>query len=321
MLKNKVNYSGWIVFIAVFILSGCAQLSEIELRRGPIKPTSTSQESGQKSEEKVAENTESPKVSVTPPKLGVLLSAGGMKAYAHLGVLEVLERKRIPVHAIVGLEWGAVIAALYAQKGSANQAQWQMLKLKRENVFPTQLFGSSMSAQSVEELQPFLEQVLANSRVEDLSLPLSCPTQDLADGRVEWVRKGLARKEIEKCLAYPPFFKPRPSGKRLKVSAPAAIEEAVEELQRLGAEAILFVDALGPGSVVLRGAEKQYSEQLLWLSTKKSYDQWSKKLDNVVRVYSSDSKVEDFDQRRHFLRLGKEAGRQAAQRLIDKYNY
>ena len=50
-------------------------------------------------------------------RLGIVLSAGGLRGAAHVGVLRQLVRQHIPIHAIVGVSAGAVIAADYAAVG------------------------------------------------------------------------------------------------------------------------------------------------------------------------------------------------------------
>ncbi|MFQ3666799.1 MAG: patatin-like phospholipase family protein, partial [Sphingomonadaceae bacterium] len=48
------------------------------------------------------------------PRIGLVLGGGGAKGFAHIGVLQVLEEHRIPVHAIAGTSMGAVVGSLYA---------------------------------------------------------------------------------------------------------------------------------------------------------------------------------------------------------------
>ena len=48
------------------------------------------------------------------PKIGLVLSGGGARGGAHLGVLEVLEEMRVPVDFIVGTSAGSIIGAAYA---------------------------------------------------------------------------------------------------------------------------------------------------------------------------------------------------------------
>jgi NTE family protein len=53
------------------------------------------------------------------PRVGLVLSGGGARGAAHIGVLKVLEEQRIPVHAIAGTSMGAVVGGLYASGLSA----------------------------------------------------------------------------------------------------------------------------------------------------------------------------------------------------------
>lgn len=48
------------------------------------------------------------------PKVGLVLSGGGAKGMAHVGVLRVLEELKIPVDIVVGTSAGSAVGALYA---------------------------------------------------------------------------------------------------------------------------------------------------------------------------------------------------------------
>jgi NTE family protein len=48
------------------------------------------------------------------PRIGLVLSGGGARGIAHVGVLQVLEEMRVPVHAVAGTSMGAVVGGLYA---------------------------------------------------------------------------------------------------------------------------------------------------------------------------------------------------------------
>lgn len=50
-------------------------------------------------------------------RVGVVLSAGGLRGAAHLGVLRQLIRRHVPIHVLVGVSAGAIIAAYYAGAG------------------------------------------------------------------------------------------------------------------------------------------------------------------------------------------------------------
>lgn len=48
------------------------------------------------------------------PRIGLVLSGGGARGFAHLGVLKVLDELRVPVDAIAGTSMGAVVGGLFA---------------------------------------------------------------------------------------------------------------------------------------------------------------------------------------------------------------
>ena len=53
------------------------------------------------------------------PRIGLVLSGGGARGLAHVGVLQALEELRIPVDAIAGTSMGAVVGGLYASGKTA----------------------------------------------------------------------------------------------------------------------------------------------------------------------------------------------------------
>jgi NTE family protein len=59
--------------------------------------------------------------SIKRPKIGLVLTGGGAKGFAHIGVLKVLEKAGIKIDYIGGTSMGAVVGGLYASGYSAAQ--------------------------------------------------------------------------------------------------------------------------------------------------------------------------------------------------------
>jgi hypothetical protein len=55
-----------------------------------------------------------PAKDTSPVRIGLALGGGFARGIAHAGVLQVLERHRIPIHCIAGISAGAIVAAAYA---------------------------------------------------------------------------------------------------------------------------------------------------------------------------------------------------------------
>ncbi len=65
------------------------------------------------------------------PRIGLVLGGGGAKGFAHIGVIEELERRHIPIDVIAGTSMGAVVGSMYAMgsdsegiKGIARNIDW-----------------------------------------------------------------------------------------------------------------------------------------------------------------------------------------------------
>ena len=57
------------------------------------------------------------------PRVGLVLSGGGMRGVAHVGVLKALEESHIPIDLIVGTSIGGLVGGLYASGYSTDQLQ------------------------------------------------------------------------------------------------------------------------------------------------------------------------------------------------------
>lgn len=94
------------------------------------------------------------------PKIGLVLSGGGARGLAHVGVLKVLERERIPVDVIAGTSMGAIVGGLYASGLSAQDVEAEVLKLDWNNVFATRVDRRDLSQRRKEqdfEVSPLIE--------------------------------------------------------------------------------------------------------------------------------------------------------------------
>ena len=68
-------------------------------------------------------------VAAERPKIALVLSGGGAKGAAHIGVLQVLEEMRIPVDMVLGTSMGSYVAGMYAMGYSATEVKEKTLHL------------------------------------------------------------------------------------------------------------------------------------------------------------------------------------------------
>lgn len=233
------------------------------------------------------------------PRIGVILSGGGAKAYAHIGFLQEMGRLKIPVHAIAGLEFGAPIAALYANKEMANEVEWQMFKIKDEDIIKKSFLSSGMKPSEITVLSDFIKTNFSRIKVEDFKLPFACPAYNMAKNSVYVMSRGTADSLLPYCWPYPPFFKPYKSN----VSAIREVKMLADHLRSKGANYIVFVNALAgvPRSYV---GDVSSVENILWAEIAGHYSRNLPGVDAVVSLNTENYGIVDFEKRREIMQKG-----------------
>ncbi len=88
------------------------------------------------------------KTASAQPRIGVVLSGGGAKGVAHIGVLRVLEKAGIPIDVITGTSMGSIVGGLYAAGWNAEmrdsvvrKQDWRFLLSDKDDYYSQQLPG------------------------------------------------------------------------------------------------------------------------------------------------------------------------------------
>jgi NTE family protein len=63
------------------------------------------------------------------PKIGLVLSGGGARGFAHIGTLKLIDSLQIPIDYIVGTSMGGIIGGLYASGYTGNEIEKHVLSL------------------------------------------------------------------------------------------------------------------------------------------------------------------------------------------------
>ncbi|MCF6288915.1 MAG: patatin-like phospholipase family protein [Proteobacteria bacterium] len=69
------------------------------------------------------------------PKIGLVLSGGGARGLAHIGVLRALEDKQIPIDYIAGTSMGSIVGGLYATGMNTDDLEWVIKSIDWDRVF------------------------------------------------------------------------------------------------------------------------------------------------------------------------------------------
>src|SRR5579871_4910570 len=69
------------------------------------------------------------------PRIGLVLSGGGARGAAHIGVLKMLDKLHVPIDVIAGTSMGAVVGGLYASGMSGDEIEHAMAGLSWQAAF------------------------------------------------------------------------------------------------------------------------------------------------------------------------------------------
>ena len=206
------------------------------------------------------------------PKVGLVLSGGGAKGLAHIGVLKVLEEQGIQVDYIGGTSMGAIIGGLYASGYTANELDSIFKKtnfqvLIQDNVprraktfyekedsekYAITLpfdnfdiaFPSGLSkGQNIYNLMTRLTMHVSDvDDFDDLPIPFFCIAANIETGDEVILDSGSLAKSLSASGAIPTILSPINIDGQLLTDGGVANNYPVEELRRRGADIIIGVD-------------------------------------------------------------------------------
>lgn len=148
-------------------------------------------------------------------KVGYVLSGGGARGFAHLGMLQFLEELNIKPHAIAATSVGAAMAALYAVGKSPKEI---MELLKKNNYFGwsnLSLNGSGLFSMDV--LRKLLKEEVPEDDFAALPIKLFVAATDLNKGESIIFSEGKLFHTIVASASIPVLFKPVIIGEKVLV--------------------------------------------------------------------------------------------------------
>lgn len=141
-----------------------------------------------------------------PYKVGLALSGGGAKGFAHLGVFRLFEECGVNPDVISGVSAGAIAGALWADGYSSDEIK-ELFKGKDFSKF-AQIQLPRAGFFDHKRLRSFLSKHLRTKRIEDLPIPLVVVATDIDQGVSHEFRSGLLVDAILASSSVPIIFSP-----------------------------------------------------------------------------------------------------------------
>lgn len=187
------------------------------------------------------------------PKVGLVLSGGGAKAAAHVGVLKFLERYGIPIDYIAGTSMGAVVGGLYASGYSADEIKrlfltQEWLKLFSADAVGKFTRGDDRSALGIvwgNRFQEYLETTLSQKKCtyfRNTRIPFRCVAVDIRNISETVISTGNLARGIRASMSFPGVYMPVNIDGMYLVDGGVLNNLPVDVVKAMGADIVIAVD-------------------------------------------------------------------------------
>ncbi len=279
-------------------------------------------------------------------KVGLVLSGGGAKGFAHVAVLKVLEEAGVRIDYIGGTSMGAIIGGLYASGYSANQLDSIIKTTDFNKILTDNLPRKSKPFYDKEHSEKYIINIpLKNGKVgmptalsngqnvlnlltsltqhvnsisdfSKLPIPFVCIATNLETGQQEVLNKGFLPEAILASGAFPTLLAPVEIDGKLMSDGGITNNFPVEEVKALGAEVIIGVDIQSglENKEGLNSAVKILN-QIVGFQMYKSMDHKYDSLDLVIKPNMKMFNVVSFDKAKEIMIEGDLAAREQYSQL------
>ena len=244
-------------------------------------------------------------------KVGLALSGGAARGFAHLGVVKILAENQIPIDFIAGTSAGSIVGAAVACALNVEEIIEIGKKMSWFKVsgFPYSTKGILSNAPMGE----LLRKHLPYENIEDLPIPYAAVACALETGEeIVFKDKGDLPTAIRASCAIPGVFVPVEYEGKMLIDGGVIANMPTKAVKKLGAEIVIAVDVLAAGATywgkpsTLLGIFFQ-SAMLMLRSASKSHHY---RADVVIIPQIAHLRPDEIGKMEEFIRLGEEAARE-----------
>ncbi len=209
------------------------------------------------------------------PSVALVLSGGGAKGFAHIGILEALDELDIPVDYVIGTSMGSVMGGMYAIGYPGRVIAEEVVKQDWDNVFSDESTSRKTLVSLKDELGRYAFSFPIRKRIElpkglirgqnvinilnkytigyhgttnfsELPIPFSCVAVDLESGEAVVSEKGYLPQALRASMSIPTVFIPEEIGDRIFVDGGIVNNFPTEVAKVKGYDYVIGVDVQTP---------------------------------------------------------------------------
>ncbi len=269
-------------------------------------------------------------------KLGLVLSGGGAKGFAHIGAIKVLEENGIKPCCISGASMGAIIGAVYASDASISDMEdfvknfvfsdvldkkyplYKMSKLERMNIKFMKYLSAGISINGLirkktldsgRKVQYMLKQLIGDVCFDKLKIPFACTATDILSGKSVVLNKGKVYMAVRASMSIPLVFNPVEYNGMLLVDGGVASNVPSSIVRSMGADVAVAVDVNPPVERKEKEDMKTPFDMLLRtykITFEYLYRRELKEADYVVAAHVN-AETLDFSKKEEYVKIGEKS--------------
>ncbi len=186
-----------------------------------------------------------PLSSLTPmdsrPKVALVLSSGGPRGYAHIGIMKVLEEHNIDIDLVVGSSVGSLIGAFWAAGYSAGEISTMSMQGGPLTLFDLTLFAEEGWIKG-QRLQDYVNNGVNNKQIEEFTKRLIVVATRQSDMEPVFFNSGNTGVAVRASSAVRNIFSPVGIDGVPYIDGDESLPVAVEAARQAGAKFIIVID-------------------------------------------------------------------------------
>ena len=154
---------------------------------------------------------------LTGQSVGLVLSGGGARAYAHIGAIQALRERGVPIDFVGGASMGAVVAAGLAMGWDDGEMETRIRKAFVETSPLDDIAFPLVAMTQGLKVKARLDEHFDDIEIADLWLPFFCVSSNLTSGAYHLHRQGVLRDALRASISLPGVLPPVADGNSVLV--------------------------------------------------------------------------------------------------------
>lgn len=180
-----------------------------------------------------------------PGKIALVLSSGGARGLAHIGVIEELEAQGYSITSVAGCSMGALVGGAYAA-GRLKELKELVCSMDRRKMFSLVDFSFSLNhLVKGDKVVETLRTVIPEVAIEALPLPYCAISTDWERGEEVVFRTGSLMEAIRASISLPALFDPRRTDGRILIDGGVINPLPLNRVERTEGDRLVGVDLSG----------------------------------------------------------------------------